>query len=290
MIQPDCNLSLVAKPSCTHRTRTEGFEHHRPFTALWSGFLGYTSVTSGKSHFRERIETLMYREVISRLRVKSVLLYERAYRWTAGVPVKARIVTGLFFVAAVLLAVHTALTAKDASLHLKLQHSFHTAQVLIWVDGDLAYSGRVAGSNKKRFGLIPTDSVQGSLSQIIPLRSGEHKVQVRIEPDDATTQEDGISGYFDHNSQRDLSVSARQSGLSLSWQGTINSPAETSSGFEWLWRYAGSFLLTIGGSIVSALTGFAIRELPARFHTSSDSARKTELGPQQLHHPKSVED
>jgi hypothetical protein len=187
---------------------------------------------------------------------------------------------GLFFVAAVLLAVYTALTAKDASLHLKLQHSFHNAQVLVWVDGDLAYSGKVAGSIKKRFGLIPTDSVQGSLSEILPLRSGQHKVQVRIEPDDATPQEDGISGFFDHNSQRDLSVSARQSGLSLSWLGTSSSPAETSSGFEWLSRYAGSFLLTIGGSIVSALTGYAIKELPARFRSAPDSARKAELGPQ----------
>ena len=222
----------------------------------------------------------MSRELIARVRVKSVVLYEQAHLWTLRIPVKARVVMGLFFVAGLIFAMHTALTAKDASLHLKLQHSFHNAQVLVWVDGDLAYSGRVAGSNKKRFGLIPTDSVQGSLSEIIPLRSGQHKVQVRIEPDDATTQEDDISGYFDHNSQRDLSVSARRSGLSLSWLGTSSSPAETSLDFEWLSRYGGSFLLTIGGSIVSALTGYAIKELPARFRSAPDSAHKSELGPQ----------
>src|SRR6478735_12184427 len=111
---------------------------------------------------------------------------------------------------------HAALTAEDASLHLKLQHGFHNAQVLVWVDGDLAYSGRVTGSTKKKFGLIPTDSVQGSLSEIIPVRSGQHKVRVRIEPDDATMQEDGINGDFFPNRERDLAVSARQSGLSLS--------------------------------------------------------------------------
>jgi hypothetical protein len=178
------------------------------------------------------------------------------------------------------LALHTALTAKDASLHLKLQHGFHNAQVLVWVDSDLAYSGRVTGSTKKRFGLIPTDSVQGSLSEIIPLRSGQHKVDVRIEPDDATMQEDSISGYFENNSQRDLSVSARQNGLSLSWLGTSISPPETSSSFGWFSRYAGSLLLTIGGSIVSALSGYAIKELPARFRSTSESAPKVELGPQ----------
>jgi hypothetical protein len=175
---------------------------------------------------------------------------------------------------------YTALTAKDASLHLKLQHGFHNAQVLVWVDGDLAYSGKITGSTKKRFGLIPTDSVQGSLSEIIPVRSGQHKLRVRIEPDDATMQEDGINGDFAHNSERELSVSARQSGLSLSWLGTSNAPTETSSSFGWFSRYVGSLLLTIGGSIMSALTGYAIRELPARLRSTSESAPKAELGPQ----------
>src|SRR5712691_11256653 len=108
----------------------------------------------------------MNREHIAQLRAKTTLFYQHARQWVARVPVKARVVLGLFLVAALLMAVHTALTAKDASLHLKLQHGFHNAQVLVWVDGDLAYSGRVTGSTKKRFGLIPTDSVQGSLSQI----------------------------------------------------------------------------------------------------------------------------
>ena len=59
------------------------------------------------------------------LRDKAALLYQRATR----IPVKALIIFGLFLVAAVFLAIHTALTAKDASLHLKLQHDFRNAQV-----------------------------------------------------------------------------------------------------------------------------------------------------------------
>ena len=222
----------------------------------------------------------MNSEHISQPRTKWALFCEHAWRWTTRIPVKARVVLGLFLVAAVLLAVHTALTAKDASLHLKLQHGFHNAQVLVWVDSDLAYSGRVTGSTKKRFGVIPTDSVQGSLSEVIPLRSGQHKVSVRIEPDDATMQEDSISGYFDRHTQRDLFVSAQQSGLSLSWLRTSISPSEMPSSFGWFSRYAVSLLLTIGGSIVSALTGYAIKELPARFRATSESAPKVELGPQ----------
>ena len=93
-------------------------------------------------------------------------------------------------------------------------------------------------------------------------------------------QEDSISGAFAHNTERDLLVSARRSSLSLSWQGTASTPAETSSSFGWFSRYAGSLFLTIAGSIMSALAGYAIRELPARFRSTSDSTPKAELGPQ----------
>src|SRR5713226_3848863 len=116
---------------------------------------------------------------IVQLREKTALLYEQARQWAAGVPVKARIVLGLFFVAAVFMAMHTALTAKDASLHLKLQHDFRSTQVSVWVDDDLAYAGKITGSTRKRFGLIPTDSAQGNLSKIIPVRSGQHNINIR---------------------------------------------------------------------------------------------------------------
>src|SRR5271157_3362671 len=134
----------------------------------------------------------MNRESIEQLLAKAGSLYQQARLGIERVLVKARVLLGLFLVAALVMAIHTALTAKDASLHLKLQHGFHNAQVSVGVDGDLAYSGKVTGSTKKRFGLIPTDSVQGSLSEIIPVRSGPHKVRVRIEPN---VTEDGATAH-----------------------------------------------------------------------------------------------
>jgi hypothetical protein len=172
------------------------------------------------------------------------------------------------------MAVHTALTAKDASLHLKLQHDSRNTQVSVWVDGDLAYSGKITGSTRKKFGLIPTDSVQGSLSQVIPVRSGEHNIRVRTEPDDAAMQEDSISGDFVSKTERVLSVSARHSGISMSWQGVDSASTEAASTFAGLSRYAGSVLLTLAGSIMSAVAGYAIKELPARLRSASDSAPK----------------
>jgi hypothetical protein len=222
----------------------------------------------------------MNRQHIAQLRVKAALLGQRARQVAAQLPMKARVVLGLFFLAAVLMATYTTLTAKDSSLHLKVQHGFRNAQVSVWVDGDLAYSGIITGSTKKRFGILPTDSVQGTLSQIIPVHSGRRTVRVRVSPDDATAQDDTISGDFARNGERDLSASARHSGLLLAWQGTNSAGAETTSSLAWLSRYAGSLLLTIAGSIISALTGFAIRELPGRLRPTTDSAPKAELGPQ----------
>ena len=216
----------------------------------------------------------MNHESIAQLRAKSASLTQQALQSIRRVPLKARILLGLFLLAALLMAIHTALTAKDASLHVKLQHGFRSAQVSLWVDGDLAFSGRITGAAKRKFGLIPTDAQQGSLSQIIPLRSGQHNIRVRVQPDDATVQEDSISGDFASDAERDLAVTARHNGLALSWQGTSSAPPETTSVFAWLSRYAASLFLTITGSIMSALAGYAIRELPARLRSTSDSVPK----------------
>jgi hypothetical protein len=216
----------------------------------------------------------MNSERIAELRAKVALLDQQALQWFRRVPLRARIVLGLFFLAAVLMAIHTALTAKDASLHLKLQHGFRSAQLSVWVDDDLAFAGKITGATKKKFGLIPTDAQQGSFSQIIAVRSGRRNIRVRTQPEDAAPQEDSITADFASNVERDLSVSARKNGLALSWQGTGSAPVETASSFSWLSRYASSLFLTITGSIMSALAGYAIRELPARLRSTPDSTPK----------------
>ena len=181
--------------------------------------------------------------------------------WFVKLPAKARIVLGLFLFAALLMALHTALSGKDASLHLTVQHGFRTADFSLWIDDDLAYSGKLAGSTKRKFGVIPA-SVQGSLSEILPVSAGTHKIRVRIESEDGSTQQDSLTGDFARNTERELSVSARPSGLSLEWRATTASSG-SSSGSGWFARYTGALFLTIGGSIISALTGFALKELPA---------------------------
>lgn len=205
------------------------------------------------------------------IRAQASRRYDQSRAWLARLPAQARIILGFFLVAAVLMALHTASTGKDASMHVALQHGFRSADLSLWIDGDLAYSGKLRGSTKKKFGLIP-GSVYGRLSEIVPVTAGTHQIRVRVKSEDGSTQQDSLTGDFARNSERELSVSARPNGLSLAWQAT--NASGPSSGSGWFARYAGALCLTIGGSIISAITGFALRELPAHIRARQSDEPK----------------
>ena len=189
-------------------------------------------------------------------------LWGGARAWVARVPRKGRVVLAVFLVAAAFLALHTALSAKTATLHLKVQHGLRSVQMSVWVDGELAYSGQIMGVLHKRLGLIP-DSVQRTWSQRVPVSPGKHWIRVRMASEEGSVQENAINGEFVRDGERDLAVSERRSFLLLSWQTSGGGVAHSSLGLG-LGRYAGTLLLTIAGSIVSALTGYVIRELPKK--------------------------
>jgi hypothetical protein len=183
----------------------------------------------------------------------------RAY--ASRVPLAAWVVLGLFLVTALFMALHTAVAAKDSSLRLKVQHSFRGAQLSVWVDGDSVYSTRLVGYTRKKFGLIP-DSVQGGTTEILPVRAGKHQVRVRVAADDGSVQEDTVEGEFASKNQRTLAVAARSGNISLTWQGAGTPAPDTGSQTGWWSGYLSTLLLTAAGSIVSALTGYAIKEFP----------------------------
>jgi hypothetical protein len=212
-------------------------------------------------------------ERIARFREQILSLYRKTQLWADKVPLTGWVVGGFFCFAALLMAVHTFVGARDASLRLKVQHTFRSAQLQVWVDSDLVYSGKLVGSSKKRLGFIP-DSVQGTLSETLEVPSGSHNVRVRVSADDGTVQEDTINADFVRSSQRTLAVVARRSDVALNWQGsaaTIPDPPPASSG--WFARYASTLLLTAAGSIISALTGYAVRELPGHIRARQASGQ-----------------
>jgi hypothetical protein len=118
-------------------------------------------------------------ESTTQARERVAQIWRQSRDWVVRLSLTARIMLGLFLFAAVLVALHTAFSAKNASLHLTVQHGFHSADISLWVDGDLAYSGELSGSVRKKFGLI-AGSVQGNLSEIVPISSGIHQIRVQV--------------------------------------------------------------------------------------------------------------
>ena len=213
----------------------------------------------------------MDQESMARLREKASQIYQNVRVRAAKVPLTGWVVGAFVCFAALLMALHTVMVAKDATLRLKVQHGFRSAQLQVWIDDDMAYSGKLTGSAKKKFGILP--DVQGTLSETLEVPSGSHKVKVRVTSDDGNIQEDTVNADFTRNAQRTLSVVARRSDVSLNWQGTTASapdPPPASSG--WFARYASTLILTAAGSIISALTGYAVRELPAHIRSRQSSA------------------
>jgi hypothetical protein len=202
-------------------------------------------------------------------RAYAVAVWQKAHGQFARLPATARVMLGLFLLAALLMAVHTAYWGKGASLRLKVQHSLRSGQISVWVDGDLAYSGNLVGNSKRKFGLIP--AVQGSLSETLPVATGTHQIKVQV-VSDSGARESTFNGDFAHNGVRALSVTASRDDLSLNWQ-SLNSQSlnlqpqavrseSSAAGQGWFSRYAGTLVMTVAGSIISALAGFALRELP----------------------------
>ena len=214
----------------------------------------------------------------SNIRAQAALHWQQAMAWAVRIPVSARVVLGVFLLAAFLMAMHSTFSGRGASLRLKVQHNMRRADLSVWVDDDLAYSGKLIGSARKKFGLIP--DVQGSMSETLPVSSGTKRVRVRVVSDDGSMQENTISGDFARNTQQTLSVIARHDDLSLDWHHPETAVSENialspdPSGSGWFGRYGGSLLLTVAGSIISALTGYAIKELPKQIASRQSESPK----------------
>ena len=215
----------------------------------------------------------MDQERIAEIRARAQALLADAKARLAKVPVKIQVIGGLLLLAAVFMAIYTVMGSHDATLRLKVQHSFRSAGLQVFVDDDRVYSGKLVGSSKKK--LFFGDSVQGNLSETLHVPSGSRRVRVRVTADDGTIQEDTINAEFSRNAEHTLSVVARRSDVALSWQGTpvsVPDPPPASPG--WFSRYASALFLTAAGSIISALTGYAVKELPGHLRSRQTTVDK----------------
>lgn len=195
-------------------------------------------------------------------------------------PKQAYVAGGLCLVVALLVGLHTVFSQKTATLRVHVQHSFRAAQLDVLVDDETAYSGKLTGLLHKKFGLFP-EGVQGNSVQSIPVTAGSHRISVRVVGDDGSDHAESSTAKFVKGGERELLVVARPADLRATWVRNSDpvsaSVASTPlpSQFGWLQRYATALLLTVAGSIVSTLCGYAIREVPGWLKNRTSEPKAT---------------
>ena len=180
-------------------------------------------------------------------------------------PLWTQVSAGVLLFMLVLAGLHSVFFGRSSILHLRVQHGFASAEIAVFVDDNSVYTGRLTGALKKKYVLFG-NTMQGALTQEILVSSGFHRIRIQLTGSDGTVQQDSTTANFARNVDRTLLVNARRGNVELEWLGesappiSDYAPAPASGGF--LSRYGTTIFMSIAGSIISALTGYAIRELP----------------------------
>jgi len=161
----------------------------------------------------------------------------------------------LFIVGAVLF---TRLFANPAKVTIVCQHGFRSAQLTVWADGDVIYSGTVNGSAKGRLGFLGSKSP--GLYKTVDVSPGRHSIRVRLDADNESYDQTKIvSANFGEGGDNTVSISAGRRGLSVIAHGapeaTDDSGIVSSSR-----KVASSVVLSIFGSGMSAAIAFLVQE------------------------------
>jgi hypothetical protein len=167
---------------------------------------------------------------------------------------KARFALSLGLVAAILLSISVFLSLPSATLRLVCRHDFRTADLTVWIDGSVVLTDTITGAVKKLWGVL--EKTEGTYSRTLPVSSGRHVVQVRIRGTgyDRTRS---IQADFARGRESTLSIDSGRE-LLLAWR-TPPSGSEPTGGTS-LFRYAGSVLMTIFGSVISASIGVLVQD------------------------------
>jgi hypothetical protein len=167
---------------------------------------------------------------------------------------KARVALSLGLLAAILLGVSVFLSLPSATLRLVCRHDFRSADLTVWIDGNIVLTETMTGAVKKLWGVL--EKTEGIYGRTLPVSSGKHVVQVRIRGT-GYNRTKSIQADFARGKESTLSIDTGRD-LVLAWR-TPAGGTEPSGGTS-LFRYAGSVLMTIFGSVVSASIGVLVQD------------------------------
>lgn len=171
---------------------------------------------------------------------------------------RARLALSLGFLAAVLLGISAFLFLPSATLQLVCRHDFRSADITVSIDGEVVHTDTLTGAVRKWFGVV--ERTEGTYARTVSVSAGRHVVAVRLRaPGYDRTR--SIEGEFSRGKESTLSIDSGR-GLSLAWRGTGGGGSavdRASSSSSWF-RYAGSIMMTIFGSIISASIGVLVQD------------------------------
>lgn len=103
------------------------------------------------------------------------------------------------------LSVTPVVVGQMASMHIRVEHRFAAAQVLIWADDKLIYKESMDGTVKRRMRMFKT--VEGYKSDAVQLASGEHRIRVRVQSADNSYDRTGtIMALVPEEGERELKI------------------------------------------------------------------------------------
>jgi hypothetical protein len=157
-----------------------------------------------------------------------------------------------------LLGVSAALFLPSATLQLVCHHAFQSAELTVSIDGEIVHTGALTGSVRKWLGVL--ERTEGSYATTVPVGTGRHVVGVRLRAP-GYDRARSIEGEFSRGKESTLSVDAVR-GLSLAWRGAASGGSATDppSASSTFFKYTGSIVMTIFGSIVSASIGVLVQD------------------------------
>lgn len=171
---------------------------------------------------------------------------------------RAGLALSLGLLAAVLLGISAFLFLPSATLQLVCRHDFRSGDITVSIDGEVVHTDTLTGAVRKWFGVL--ERTEGAYATTLSVGAGRHVVAVRLRaPGYDRTR--SIEGEFSRGKESTLSVDSGR-GLSLAWRGTgggASAADPVSSSSSWF-RYAGSIMMTIFGSIVSASIGVLVQD------------------------------
>jgi hypothetical protein len=150
----------------------------------------------------------------------------------------------------------------SAQLRIICQHSFRSAQLTVTVNGKVVCETTLAGSSRKRFGLLPGSSAAGTYSTVVNVPAGKDLVEVRVSaPSEGFNETRALSANVRQGEQNLLAVNtSRSSGLVLRSPGSAPANLAGASGGNGFSLGFFSVLFSALGTMFSASVSFMVQE------------------------------